>query len=479
MSSINSLNIKSQDYIISGFTEIIICSTQASTIAKTATAPDAFNLDTNASFKIKFTNGNSANQPTLNLNDTGDKNLVGTNGTNLLVANQIYDCHYDGTQYVINNSVDIVNSVESGNMSPVTSNAVANWQPTSFTVGDIHMGINNNIYADGTKACHSIIRFIDNTTDTAGNGVVIGGGGAVIIGGGESANVYRTGASVTGGNEVMVITNDTSIEFVTNLDGGYACKKSMTMGSDGKLTNSQGFVGNLTGNASYATSAGSATTATCATKDGSGCTFGTAARYSCDCFVTPQGSVRFANESTWANTSYRAGAHVSFSIQKNSPSYIDLGDKCIRFSLVECSSLDIRNVCCYGSLYIETECSTGGAWTHTSFDNFDYRVINLQTPFCTDNAPLLYGNTSSFVCGSCCIYYIGGLAPTNWVSGYRGFYRDNHEFSGNGWTQLNCPIEAFTLQYNKCREICHPVGIFFRCEARNCYQPIVEIKVYN
>jgi len=34
-----------------------------------------------------------------------------------------------------------------------------------------------------------MIKFIDNTADTYGNGIAIGGGGLVVIGGGESSNV--------------------------------------------------------------------------------------------------------------------------------------------------------------------------------------------------------------------------------------------------------------------------------------------------
>lgn len=44
-----------------------------------------------------------------------------------------------------------------------------------------------NISYKGTKSSNSMIRFLDNTTDTSGNGISIGGGGLTIIGGGEAA----------------------------------------------------------------------------------------------------------------------------------------------------------------------------------------------------------------------------------------------------------------------------------------------------
>ena len=119
---------------------------------------------------------------------------------------------------------------------------------TITTTGDINVGKGKSIVAIGTKANYSMIKFKDNTGDANGNGVVIGGGGATVIGGGESADTYYSGASLSAGSETMAVVNDGAINFVSNLQSGYANGKTMTMGTDGKLTNSQGFVGPLTGN---------------------------------------------------------------------------------------------------------------------------------------------------------------------------------------------------------------------------------------
>ena len=126
--------------------------------------------------------------------------------------------------------------------------------------GDIHVGKGKAIYADGSKANYAIMKFKDNTADSYGNGVVIGGGGAVVIGGGESADTYYSGAKLDASSETMAVTNDGAITFASNLQNGYATAKTMTMGTDGKLTNNNGFVGNISG--SSGSCSGNAATAT-------------------------------------------------------------------------------------------------------------------------------------------------------------------------------------------------------------------------
>ena len=107
MSYINTINNDNTNYLIAGVSNIIVCSTSASTVAKTATAMDGFSLDSNLSFKIIFTNGNTASSPTLNLNSTGAKSLTTTTSDYTLVANMLYDCYYNGTSYVLDNTVTV------------------------------------------------------------------------------------------------------------------------------------------------------------------------------------------------------------------------------------------------------------------------------------------------------------------------------------------------------------------------------------
>ena len=73
-----------------------------------------------------------------------------------------------------------------------------------------------NISYQGTKATYEMIRFIDNKSDTYGNGIAIGGGGATIIGGGESSDFCQNNYIGTGGDEKLILANDGAIDFYTN-----------------------------------------------------------------------------------------------------------------------------------------------------------------------------------------------------------------------------------------------------------------------
>lgn len=61
----------------------------------------------------------------------------------------------------------------------------------------------------GSKQTYSMIRFIDNTSDTYGNGISIGGGGSTVIGAGESAISYVT----NGGDERLFLLSDDAINI--------------------------------------------------------------------------------------------------------------------------------------------------------------------------------------------------------------------------------------------------------------------------
>jgi hypothetical protein len=90
------------------------------------------------------------------------------------------------------------------------------------------------IYYTGTKATYRMIRFIDNTSDTSGNGISIGGGGLTIIGGGESANTVVAQVS-TGGSESMYVCNDGNVDIISNLQNGWDSRKVMTLNTSGYL----------------------------------------------------------------------------------------------------------------------------------------------------------------------------------------------------------------------------------------------------
>lgn len=82
----------------------------------------------------------------------------------------------------------------------------------------------------GSKATYSMIRFIDNTSDTYGNGISIGGGGSTIIGAGESAMSYVT----NGGDERLFLLSDAAINIEAGGDT-ISNRKGLQVTSDGHI----------------------------------------------------------------------------------------------------------------------------------------------------------------------------------------------------------------------------------------------------
>lgn len=107
------------------------------------------------------------------------------------------------------------------------------------------LGNNSNLPAAisyyGPTRKGAMIKFIPNTVDSYGDGIVIGGGGSVVIGSGESADNFRTAASVGPGTEHTYLVSDGSIQFATNCNtianrniaslgtaGNFTCKQSIS-----------------------------------------------------------------------------------------------------------------------------------------------------------------------------------------------------------------------------------------------------------
>lgn len=80
-----------------------------------------------------------------------------------------------------------------------------------------------------------MIRFIDNTSDTYGNSISIGGGGTTIIGGGESADA-AAGAVSTNGAELMYVCNDGDVTIFSNMQNGWASRKTFNFNTAGNLS---------------------------------------------------------------------------------------------------------------------------------------------------------------------------------------------------------------------------------------------------
>ena len=92
-----------------------------------------------------------------------------------------------------------------------------------------------NISYTGTQATYEMIKFIDNKADTYGNGIAIGGGGLTVIGGGESAEAYVGSISSdgVGGEEQLVLCNDSGIDFYTNCQSGMSSAKHCSIDNSG------------------------------------------------------------------------------------------------------------------------------------------------------------------------------------------------------------------------------------------------------
>lgn len=134
----------------------------------------------------------------------------------------------------------IKNKPSSMPASDVYSWAKASTKPsyTASEVGALPLSGGNmtgNISYTGTKATYPMIKFIDNTIDPCGNGISIGGGGLTIIGGGESSDVIAA-QKASGGNEAMIIGNDSDVHIMSNLQDGYSYGKDFVFGANGNLT---------------------------------------------------------------------------------------------------------------------------------------------------------------------------------------------------------------------------------------------------
>lgn len=112
----------------------------------------------------------------------------------------------------------------SGNATSATSATKATQDSDGNTINSTYLKLSGgamtgNISYKGTKATYEMIKWIDNTSSTYGNGMSIGGGGLVIIGGGESANVVAATFS-SGDSENLVLANDGAIDFYDTCQSG-------------------------------------------------------------------------------------------------------------------------------------------------------------------------------------------------------------------------------------------------------------------
>lgn len=102
---IASEDIPQSDMIlVNSATSYSVCTTAAGTAAKVVDGIKGFVLTTGTRILVKFSNANTAANPTLNVGGKGAKSIY-YNGANIsryaLAANKIYEFVYDGTNWVL------------------------------------------------------------------------------------------------------------------------------------------------------------------------------------------------------------------------------------------------------------------------------------------------------------------------------------------------------------------------------------------
>ena len=108
-----------------------VCSTAAATAAKTVTIDfsGTLSLFTGLTVRVKFSNGNTAASPTLNVNSTGAKSIVYGNSFAAgsgWTAGAILELTYDGTNWVTGREAAVDTKPASGSSHLITSGGVYN-----------------------------------------------------------------------------------------------------------------------------------------------------------------------------------------------------------------------------------------------------------------------------------------------------------------------------------------------------------------
>ena len=248
-----------------------VCSTAAATSAKTVSVQDSkFSLETGARVCVKFTNGNTASSPTLNVSSTGAKSIM-YNGSaissDMLVEKGIYEFIYDGTNWEIFggiNSMATNNAASFGMRGPViiTSSQTLDLTKYGLSVGDsINVVViggggggggtdTSRKGGDAGKAGYSY-----STGAGGGGGVGFGAGGGGASGNFSSSTYWS--ANGGGGSGYLasgtITLTSTSIP-VTVGAGGTGAVKSGTYGTNGGTTSFGSYLSADGGSGGYSTS---------------------------------------------------------------------------------------------------------------------------------------------------------------------------------------------------------------------------------
>ena len=192
MAQLNEVIFPTGDYIIDTHTYYGTCTTAGATTAKAVTCADFTTPMTDCpagtSVRVKFTHGNTAEAPTLNINSQGAKPIVkyGTTEPGASTgcswrADSIVTFTYDGTNWIMNDVNDFAKTVFITDTSPSSGE----WYNLVFT-GDIVA--DTPYYLRGSKGVEVYMR--EGTEDVNGYAVLVAG---------------NTLASGTAGNKTGII----------------------------------------------------------------------------------------------------------------------------------------------------------------------------------------------------------------------------------------------------------------------------------
>ena len=257
------------------------CSTAAATVAKTVSCT-GFTLVTGAEITIRFTVTNTAERPTLNVNNTGAKAIVYRNAAisaGYLAANRVYKFVYDGTNYELIGDVntDTNNKVTqtvttTDSTYPILTSATANRTATATEAARFASAVTINPSKQAIAA-KTINSSLVSTTYLAGNQ------GTAIINSTGSSGGYVALIKYPSTNGVFCLsgyqtklqvhyTVDSTIEAGTNS----TTKQATLLDESGNTT----FPGTVTATTFKGALSGNASTATTATKLGTATVGGTA-----------------------------------------------------------------------------------------------------------------------------------------------------------------------------------------------------------
>lgn len=148
------------------------------------------------------------------------------------------DVNTSYTGSIIIGASNTVNLGIDGNEIMARNNGKASTLYLNNEGGAVQLGAvlrtSSNIAYIGSQSTQDMIKFINNTSDSYGNGIAIGGGGLTIIGSGESSDVVM-GQHSSGGDENMIIAGDGNIDFYSNLQSGWKYGKHMYLDTNGFL----------------------------------------------------------------------------------------------------------------------------------------------------------------------------------------------------------------------------------------------------